>query len=135
MDLIDEIKRRVNILQLANQFGLKPTKNNFIFSIYKNESNRSLKLYPETNSFYCFSSGNWGDVIDFYADYKRIEIKTAIKELASDAGIDTSNSCSIIERQHKEKKEYKVKEIRVFGKEKDFYEELAGIFEFSQGLD
>ncbi len=75
MNLIDDIKNRINIVQLAVEFGLNPTKNNFIFSIYKNESNRSLKLYPETNSFYCFSSGNWGDVIDFYADYKRIEIK------------------------------------------------------------
>ena len=121
-------------MQLAVEFGLNPTKNNFIFSIYKNESNRSLKLYPETNSFYCFSTGSWGDVIDFYADYKRIEIKTAIKELAKDAGIDTSNDCRVIDRQHKVKKDYKVKEITVFGKEKEFYEELAGIFEFSQGL-
>ncbi len=75
MNLIDDIKSRINIVQLAVEFGLNPTKNNFIFSIYKNESNRSLKLYPETNSFYCFSTGSWGDVIDFYADYKRIRNK------------------------------------------------------------
>ena len=134
MNLIEEIKNRVNILQLANEFGLKPTRNNFIFSIYKNETNRSLKLYPETNSFYCFSTGNWGDVIDFYADYKRIDIRNAIKELASGAGIEPEDDCRVIDRQKKEKKRYSVKEVRIFGREKEYYDELAGIFEYSQGL-
>ena len=134
MNLIDEIKSKVNILQLAIECGLEPTRNNFIFSIYKNEKNRSLKLYPETNSFYCFSTGNWGDVIDFYADYKRLDLKTAIKELAEGAGIDMSGGCHIYATERKEKRKFKVKEVKIFGKEKEFYDELAGIFEYSQGL-
>ena len=135
MNLIDEIKSRVNILRLAVEFGLNPTSSNFIFSIYKKEKNRSLKLYPETNSFYCFSTGNWGDVIDFYADYKNLDIKTAILELAEGEGIDISGGNYIYAREKKEKKDYNVKEVRIFGREKEFYEELAGIFEYSQGLN
>ena len=134
MDLIEEIKNRINILQMAIEFGLNPTRNHFIFSIYKKEKTRSLKLYPETNSFYCFSTGNWGDVIDFYADYKGISLSTAFKELADETKIDLSGSTTVYAREKKQKRECNVKEIKIFGKEKEFYEELAGIFEYSQNL-
>ena len=134
MDLIDEIKNRVNILQLAVEFGLNPTRNSFIYSIYKKERNRSLKLYPDTNSFYCFSTGNWGDVIDFYADYKNIDLKTAIRELADSAGIDLRGDTHVYTREKKQSRECNVREVKIFGSEKDFYDELAGIFEYSQGI-
>ncbi len=86
MSLIDEIKTRINIITLVNDYGLRPV-NDFIYSIYKRENNRSLKLYPATNSFYCFSTGNGGDVIKFYADYWKTDMKSAVKELADRAGI------------------------------------------------
>ena len=78
MNIIDEIKKRINIVDLATEFGLQPTKKDFVYSIYKEEKNRSLKLYPETNSFYCFATGRGGDVINFYKDYYKIDIKDAI---------------------------------------------------------
>jgi len=65
MNLIEEIKKRINIVDLATEFGLQPTKKDFIFSIYKEERNRSLKLYPETNSFYCFATGRGGGCFRF----------------------------------------------------------------------
>ena len=70
MSLIEEIKNRINVVDLAIELGLQPTKKDFIYSIYKDEKNRSLKLYTETNSFYCFATGRGGDVINFYADFK-----------------------------------------------------------------
>jgi len=57
MNLIEEIKNRINIVELAFDLGLQPTKQGFIYSIYKNENNRSLMLYAKTNSYYCFSTG------------------------------------------------------------------------------
>ena len=86
MNLIDDIKSRINITALLNEYGLQPV-NDFIYSIYKRENNRSLKIYPATNSFYCFATGNGGDVIKFYADYWKIDMKAAVKELAGKAGI------------------------------------------------
>lgn len=88
MNLIEEIKRRINIVDLATEWGLQPTPNNFIFSIYKAEKNRSLKLYPETNSYYCFATGKGGDVIRFYADYYKINNGDAIKRLANELQIN-----------------------------------------------
>jgi DNA primase catalytic core len=91
MNIIEEIKSRINIVDLVIELGLQLTQRNFIFSIYKNETNRSLKLYPETNSFYCFATGRGGDVIRFFADYKRIENGEAIKQLAKKLGLDNGN--------------------------------------------
>lgn len=88
MSLIEEIKNRINIVDLAIQLGLQPTHKNFIYSIYKKEKNRSLKLYPETNSFYCFATGRGGDVINFFADYKKIENSEAIMQLVKELGLD-----------------------------------------------
>ena len=34
MNLIDEIKNRINIVDLAIQLGLEPTKNDFIYSVF-----------------------------------------------------------------------------------------------------
>lgn len=88
MNLIEEIKNRINIVDLAIQLGLNPTRNDQIFSIYKSEKNRSLKLYRKTNSFYCYATGNGGDVINFFADYKKIENREAIMQLAKEIGLD-----------------------------------------------
>src|SRR3989304_212985 len=91
MSLIEEIKNRINIVDMAVEFGLKPTKNDQIYSIYKIEKNRSLKLYRKTNSFYCYATGRGGDVINFYADYKKISNREAIMLLAKELGLDNGN--------------------------------------------
>lgn len=88
MHVIEEIKNRINIVELATQLGLQPTNNDQIFSIYKNEKNRSLKLYRKTNSFYCFATGKGGDLINFYSDFKKIENRKAIALLAKELGLD-----------------------------------------------
>lgn len=86
--MVNEIKRRISILDLAREAGYIPDKNNFIKSIYKEEKKPSLKLYPQTNSYYCFSSGKGGDVIRFYQDLKDIDFKTALQQLSERIAID-----------------------------------------------
>ncbi|MGD8305925.1 MAG: AAA family ATPase [Ignavibacteria bacterium] len=92
MSLVKEIKDRINITELVTQLGLMPDRYGFIKSIYKEESHPSLKLYPDTNSFYDFSSGKGGDVINFFADYKQLDNGDAIRILAEKLKIDNGNS-------------------------------------------
>ena len=94
MDLIEEIKNKINVLDLAIDLGLQP-KNGFIKSIYKDEKNASLKLYEKTNTFYCYSTGRGGDVINFYADIKNIDNREAIKLLTEDLGIKNNGNIRI----------------------------------------
>ena len=135
--MIDEIKRIIKIVDLATELGLQPTKQGFIYSIYKDESNPSLKLYPETNSYYCFSTAQGGDVIKFYADLKGISIKEAVKELAVRAGLEnkkTQNSKSTTVDRFKIQKKIELKKIEkriiVLKSEIELFEERAGVYEF-----
>lgn len=140
MNLIEEIKRRMNIVDLASELGLQPTQKNFIFSIYRKEKNRSLKLYPETNSFYCYATGNGGDVIDFYKDYYAIDVKQAVKELAQKAGIEYGR-CKMDDGRRKrssviKKQERKIeKRVTILKSEKEFFDEKAGVLEYSMGIE
>jgi len=134
MNIIDEIKKRINIVDLATEFGLQPTKKDFVYSIYKEEKNRSLKLYPETNSFYCFATGRGGDVINFYKDYYKIDIKDAINELAVKAGVDDKINKNTKRKITNRKTEKVEKKVLVLKSEREFYEERAGIGEYMMGL-
>lgn len=137
MNLIEEIKSRINIVDLAIELGLRPTRKDFVYSIYRKEKNRSLKLYPETNSFYCFATGKGGDVIDFYKDYYGIDVKQAVKELAQKLGLDIVGGQSQEARSKtKVKRKTKdVKRIAILKSEKEFFDEKAGVYEYSMGLE
>ena len=80
--MIEEIKNRVKIIDIAKSFGLHPDKNGFIKSIYKVEKTPSLKIYEDTNTFYDFATHQGGDVITFYSVVRGITIKDAVKELS-----------------------------------------------------
>lgn len=136
MSLIEEIKNRINIKDLVSELGIKIYKNDFIYSIYKTERTPSLKIYPESNSFYCFSTGKGGDVINFYADYKRIELKEAVKELDIRAGLDYKESQKIKVKSKKILKRNRIeKRITILKSEKEFFDEKAGIYEFYAGVE
>lgn len=94
MDLIAEIKYRCRIddliFKLAIERGRKSTKGFFIKSIYKDEKTPSLQVNCIEDTYYCFSTGKGGDVIQFYQDFYRIEKSAAIKELAKIYGIENN---------------------------------------------
>lgn len=49
---------------------------------FHKDDNPSFAIYADTNSWYCFACGMGGDVIGFYQQSKKVDFKTAIKELA-----------------------------------------------------
>ncbi len=141
MSLIDEIKSRINIVDLAIEFGLRPTRKDFIYSIYREEKNRSLKFYRETNTFKCYATDHWGDVIDFYKDYYGIDVKQAVKEMAERLGLDYGR-CRRDDGKWGGRKKIKVKskkkevkQIEILKSEKEYFDEKAGVLEYSMGLE
>ena len=100
MILIDKIKNKINIIELAKSEGLLLKKQSN--SIYKakccfhNETKASLTFYtddPENkkpNSFFCYACQEHGDVINFYAKRHNLTNSQAIKELANQLGLQTS---------------------------------------------
>ena len=127
--MIKEIKNRVSIFDIAREAGYIPDKNNFIKSIYKEESKPSLKLYPQTNSFYCFSTGKGSDVIRFYQDLKNVDFKTAMQQLSERLGIDAAKPKPSIKD---ELVRYKFKMTEA---EQECFEERAAILQFDFGMN
>lgn len=136
MNIIEEIKRNLNILDIAIELGLNPTKGDLIFTIYKQETIPSLKLYPKTNSYYCYSTGQGGDIIKFYSDLKGLSIKETIKELALKAGLKygRSNRETVISMKKFIPKRIE-KKIIILKSEKEYFEERAGVYEYMMGLN
>ena len=135
MQLSDKIKEVVRIEDLANKLGYPVQRNGFCFSIYKQEKSPSLKLYPPTDTYYDYSSGEHGSVIDFYMGVYNVDFSTAVKELAGLYGITYGQSSS--------NRSIPVKAIRKSSEnifecmsddERMFYDERSGISDEQQAL-
>ncbi|HTF18696.1 MAG TPA: CHC2 zinc finger domain-containing protein [Chryseolinea sp.] len=53
---IAEIKRRLTITQVLDHYGLLVDKNGMLSCPFHNDKTPSLQIYPQTNSYCCFSS-------------------------------------------------------------------------------
>jgi hypothetical protein len=134
--IVEEIKRRISILDVLRLCGLKMNNNGFIKSIYKDERIPSLKIYPEDNSFFCFATEKTGDQIQLYMDIRKIDFKTAKKELIEKAGIcikefiGNSQSYTTIKKQPLNNR----LQIKLTEEEQEIFEERSAIVEFDGNL-
>lgn len=91
--LIDDIKSRIKIIELAKSEGLQLKKqSNRLYKAtccFHNEKKASLTFYADTNTFNCFACQANGDAINFYAKRHNLDNKQAIKELAGRLGLQT----------------------------------------------
>jgi DNA primase len=65
---IAEIKQQLTIGQVLDHYNLKADRNNMLRCPFHNDKTPSLQIYPNTNTFCCFSSNcnaGTGDVIEF----------------------------------------------------------------------
>lgn len=65
IDKFSELKERVPILDLCKELGIELSANYMAkcpFGIHADKT-ASLKIYPQSNSFYCFGCGKGGDTI------------------------------------------------------------------------
>jgi DNA primase len=89
--IIDEIKNKLDIIELAKSEGLqlKKQSNNIYKSLccFHNEKNASLTFYADTNSFYCYACQAHGDAINFYAKLHNLSNNEAILELKRKLGL------------------------------------------------
>jgi DNA primase len=132
--LVDEIKNRVSIIELARYLGCEVNGSGFTNSIYKDEQNPSLKFYKDTNSYYCFATGTGGDVIKFYADFNQIEMKQAIKELADRYSIINKSSAGFTRTKSIEDRKTQTIKCYLLNDERYFFDERAAVLEFDGGL-
>ncbi len=139
VNYIEQIKRQLTIEDLLNRLGLEINSGGFVHSIYKEEKNPSLKIYPKTDTYYDFSANKGGDVIDFYAAYLGIEKRQAIEELKEMIGLELPNNATqkLQKRQTTSKGTLpllKNSKGKVYAEEQYFFDERAGIYEYDGEL-
>lgn len=78
---IERIKSEIRITDLAKQMGFTVVQSGRFFSLKEHDS---VRIYPETNTYYQFSSGTGGSPIDFLMNFANLSKKEAIIALKSD---------------------------------------------------
>ena len=109
----ERIKAALDIDRVVSFYGYEPNRQGFVSCPFHNEKTASCKIYPQSNSFYCFGCGAGGDVIDFVRLLYGLDFRQACVRLESDfglVGVTDSASPELSERAKKrnaEKSEYK----------------------------
>lgn len=109
----DRIKAALDIERVVSFYGYEPNRQGFVSCPFHSERTASFKIYPKSNSFYCFGCGAGGDVIDFVRLLYGLDFRQACVRLESDfglVGVSDSASPELSERAKKrnaEKAEYK----------------------------
>jgi len=110
--MIDDLIRDARIYPVENlldSMGCKKGRDGgrkvFYSSPFSSDSSPSFCVYLNSNSWFDFSNGDGGDVIQLYMKLKNCSFMTAIKELAGEVGLDD------IEQHIKSKKD-EVEEVK-----------------------
>src|SRR5215510_1634235 len=93
MSTIDEIKARIDIVDLVSEAGVKlrhAGKNYTGFCpFHDNKHTPAFVVWPETGTWRCFGSCNeGGDIFKFIMKKEGIDFKEAIQKLAARAGVE-----------------------------------------------
>lgn len=78
---IETIRSIINIVDLATRLGLSPNSHDFIKSVFKEEKTPSLKLYKNSGTFHCFSTGVSGNIFDLYSVVQGLDVKSDFKRV------------------------------------------------------
>src|SRR4030042_1805561 len=85
----DDVKRRVDILKLFNDFGVtlkKKGKSYLGLCPFHEDKEPSLSVDREKGLYNCFGCGESGDVFTLAEKMKRVPFKEALKFLQQDVG-------------------------------------------------
>jgi len=78
---ISDIKTNLSLQQVLSDYSLSPDKNNRLCCPWHKDKTPSLQIYPNTNTWTCFSSNcnaGSGDAIDFIMKYEKVSKHEAL---------------------------------------------------------
>ena len=107
-EYLDEIKLRLKVSQVVGKHvKLKKRGKEFIgLSPVSNEKTTSFTVNDEKGFYHCFSSSEHGNIFDFLMKTKNYKFGEAVRELATDAGIQPYRFTKQDEEKQKRWKTY-----------------------------
>ena len=104
------VKELVRLTDVLARYNLTPSRAGFLHCpFHSGDRDASLKIYPATDSWYCFGCGEGGDVIDFVAKMERCSFKEAFKKLNIDFDLGLEEKQSL--RNVRQRKQERVREV------------------------
>ncbi len=106
MSPIDEIKERIDIVELiSQQVELRRTGRSFtgFCPFHPNSRTPAFVVYPDTQSFYCFGCHAAGTVFDYVMRQQGLDFPEALRVLAERAGIELRPPTEEEERQDQQR--------------------------------
>ncbi|MGD2165014.1 MAG: DNA primase [Anaerolineae bacterium] len=91
MGVVDEVKDRLDIAEVVSSYlRLEKSGRNFkALCPFHNEKTPSFVVFPDSQRWYCFGACNeGGDVYNFVMKMEGWDFRTALEELANQAGVD-----------------------------------------------
>ena len=103
-------KDLVRLTDVLARYNLTPNRAGFLHCpFHSGDRDASLKIYPATDSWYCFGCGEGGDVIDFVAKMERCSFTDALKKLNTDFCLGLEEKQSL--RDARQRKQERAREI------------------------
>ena len=108
-DYIDEIKLRLKVSQIVGKrVKLKRRGKEFIgLSPFTSEKTPSFTVSDEKGFYHCFSSGEHGNIFDFLMKTQSLKFGDAVRQLASEAGMQPFRFTNFDQKKEKRYETYK----------------------------
>lgn len=95
-ELKEQIKQNNDIVEVISSY-IEVTKDGSLYKAlcpFHQEKTSSLKIYPETQSFYCYgcNTSNGSDIISFVMNFEKVSFAEACKILAQRSGLNIAES-------------------------------------------
>ncbi len=100
MTVTEEIKQRLDIVELIGSSGVQLRKAGRNFTgfcpFHPNARTPAFYVFPDTQSYYCFSCHKSGDAFTFVMERQGLEFGDALKDLAARAGVQLPERTSAL---------------------------------------
>ncbi len=101
-DIFLTVKQSLDIITVAKDMGVVVNRHNKALSPFTNEKTPSFQLYPDTQSFYCFSTNQGGTVIDLVMKVHNTSALEAVKFLIDRYRLDVDISSGFDKSRYEE---------------------------------
>lgn len=114
MNFADEIKQRVSMVDMLQQYGIEMDRANFCKCPFHQEKSASFKAYAGDRGYYCYGCHTSGSVIDFVMQYFGLQYGDSINKINTDfsLGLPIGERISLRQRREMERRQMERQEER-----------------------